>query len=489
MVAARRPLFPGGMNEYSDAPFPAPTHWIGGRAVPGSGPVLGVVNPADDSVVASLAQGTPEDVDQAVDAALAAFPAWSATSPEDRIAVLRRVADGMAKNADELAATITVEMGAPISFSRQAQAGFPVAATQAAIVAAERFEWTETVENSLVVREPIGVVGAITPWNFPLQQVVTKVVPALLAGNTVVLKPSELSPLSARMFAEIASEAGLPDGVLNVVQGTGPVVGEAISRHPKIDMVSFTGSTAAGRRVSAAASGTVKRVALELGGKAAHIVLADADLDFAVNRGLGYAWANGGQACGAYSRMLVPERLQQAVVEKLRAAATGYAVGDPADEATRIGPLASETQRQRVDGYIRRGIADGATLVVGGPGRPDGFEGGAYVRPTIFCDVDPGSAIAQEEIFGPVLAVIPYTDDDHAVEIANGTIYGLNAAVTGDEEHAMAIARRLRVGQVDVNGGPHNFQAPFGGYKQSGNGREMGRAGLEEFLETKAITR
>lgn len=403
--------------------------------------------------------------------------------------MIRRVAEGMQKHSEEIAATITLEMGAPITFSRQAQAGFPVASTLAAIVTAERFEWTETVENSLIIREPIGVVGAITPWNFPLQQLVTKVVPALLAGNTVVLKPSELSPLSARIFAEIATEAGLPAGVLNVVQGTGPVVGEAISRHPKIDMVSFTGSTAAGRRVSAAASETVKRVALELGGKAAHIILPDADLDFAVNRGLAYAWGNGGQACGAYTRMLVPGHLQETVVEKLRAAAAAYTVGDPANEGTRIGPLASETQRQRVDGYIRRGIADGATLVVGGAGRPEGLETGAYVKPTIFADVDPDSAIAQEEIFGPVLVVIPYTDDDHAVEIANDTVYGLNGAVTGDEEHAVAIARRLRVGQVDVNGGPHNFQAPFGGYKQSGNGREMGRAGLEEFLETKAITR
>jgi aldehyde dehydrogenase (NAD+) len=380
-------------------------------------------------------------------------------------------------------------MGAPIAFSRQAQAGFPVASTLAAITAAEGFEWTEVIENSLVIHEPIGVVGAITPWNFPLQQLVTKVVPAMLAGNTVVLKPSELSPLSARTFAEIATEAGLPNGVFNVVQGTGPVVGEAIARHPKIDMISFTGSTRAGKAVSVAASDTVKRVALELGGKAAHIVLPDADLDFAVTRGLAYAWANGGQACGAYVRLLVPEDLQQTVVEKLRAAAGEYTVGDPADEATRIGPVASETQRRRVDGYIERGIADGATLVVGGPGRPDGFETGAYVRPTIFSDVDPDSVIAQEEIFGPVLVVIPYTDDDHAVEIANGTVYGLNAAITGDEEHAMAIARRLRVGQVDVNGGQHNFQAPFGGYKQSGNGREMGRAGIEEFLETKAITR
>jgi aldehyde dehydrogenase (NAD+) len=400
---------------------------------------------------------------------------------------MRRLAEGMQKHSEELAATITLEMGAPISFSRQAQAGFPVASTLAAITAAEQFEWTEVIENSLVIHEPIGVVGAITPWNFPLQQLVTKVVPAMLAGNTVVLKPSEISPLSARMFAEIATEAGLPNGVFNVVQGTGPVVGEAISRHPKIDMISFTGSTRAGKSVSVAASDTVKRVALELGGKAAHIVLPEADLDFAVNRGLAYAWANGGQACGAYVRMLVPEDLQETVVEKLRAAAEEYTVGDPADEATRIGPVASETQRRRVDGYIQRGIDDGATLVVGGPGRPEGLETGAYVKPTIFSDVDPDSVIAQEEIFGPVLVVIPYTDDDQAVEIANGTIYGLSGAITGDEEHAMAIAKRLRVGQVDVNGGKHNFQAPFGGYKQSGNGREMGIAGFEEYLETKCI--
>ncbi|MFL4901906.1 aldehyde dehydrogenase family protein [Streptomyces sp. MMS24-I2-30] len=477
------------MNELREVPFPAPSHWINGRAVRGSGPLTDVLNPADESVIASVHEGTTEDVDSAVDAAFAAFPGWSATSPEDRVTVIRRLAEGMRKHSEALAATITLEMGAPIAFSRQAQAAFPVASTLAAITAAERFEWTEEIENSLILHEPIGVVGAITPWNFPLQQVVTKVVPALLAGSTVVLKPSEISPLSARMFAEIATDAGLPDGVLNVVQGTGAVVGEAITRHPKIDMVSFTGSTTAGKRVSAAASDTVKRVALELGGKAAHIVLPDADLDFAVERGLAYAWANGGQACGAYTRMLVPQGLQARVVAKLQAAAGRYPVGDPADESTRIGPLASESQRRRVDGYIRRGIADGATLVVGGPGRPAGLETGAYVRPTIFSDVDPESVIAQEEIFGPVLVVIPYADDDHAVEIANGTVYGLNAAVTGDEEHAMAIARRLRVGQVDVNGGQHNFQAPFGGYKQSGNGREMGRAGIEEFLETKAITR
>ncbi|MEW2079839.1 aldehyde dehydrogenase family protein [Streptomyces sp. NPDC012403] len=479
----------GGMNESVKTPFPDPSHWIDGRAVRGSGPLIDVVNPADESVIAQVHEGTAEDVNRAVDAALAAYPGWAATPLRHRADVMRSLAEGLRKRSEELAATITLEMGAPIAFSRQAQVGFPVASTLAAVASAERFEWTEVIENSLVVREPIGVVGAITPWNFPLQQLVTKVVPAMLAGNSVVLKPSETSPLSARMFAEIATAAGVPDGVFNVVQGTGPVVGEALSRHPRIDMISFTGSTRAGRSVSVAASGTVKRVALELGGKAAHIVLPEADLDSAVTRGLAFAWANAGQACGAYVRMLVPTSLQETVVDKLRTAAREYVVGDPADEATRIGPLASETQRRRVDDYIRRGIADGATLVVGGPGRPEGFETGAYVKPTIFSDVDPESAIAQEEIFGPVLVVIPYVDDDHAVEIANGTIYGLNAAVTGDEDHAVAIARRLRVGQVDVNGGQHNFQAPFGGYKQSGNGREMGRAGLEEFLETKAITR
>ncbi|WP_234330234.1 aldehyde dehydrogenase family protein [Streptomyces acidiscabies] len=477
------------MNEQRVVPFPAPSHWIDGRAVEGFGPLIEVVNPADTSVVATLHEGTTEEVDLAVDAALTAFPGWAATSVEHRVALMRRLAEGLERQREELAATITLEMGAPIGFSRQAQVGFPVASILASVTAAEQFEWTSVIENSLVVREPIGVVGAITPWNFPLQQLVTKVVPAMLAGNTVVLKPSEMSPLSARMFAGIATEAGLPDGVFNVVQGTGPVVGEALSRHPKVDMISFTGSTRAGRSVSVAASGTIKRVALELGGKAAHIVLPEADLDLAVTRGLAFAWANAGQACGAYVRLLVPEELQATVVDKLRVAAAEYVVGDPEDEATRIGPLASEAQRQRVDGYIRQALTDGATLVAGGPGRPEGLETGAYVRPTIFSDVDPRSVIGQEEVFGPVLVVIPYADDDQAVEIANGTVYGLNAAVTGDEDHALAIARRLRVGQVDVNGGQHNFQAPFGGYKQSGNGREMGRAGLEEFLETKAITR
>lgn len=476
------------MNDSTELTFPAPAHWIDGQPVLTTGPVIDVVDPATGAVIATVPQGTPADVDAAVAAATAALPGWAATAPEERVAVFRRVVEGLQKRVEEIASVITAEMGAPVSFARMAQAGLPVLATGASLTAAEEFPWTETVANSLVVREPIGVVGAITPWNFPLQQVVTKVVPALLAGNTVVLKPSELAPLTARIFAEITTDAGLPPGVLNVVHGTGPVVGEAISAHPGIGMVSFTGSTAAGKRVSVAASATVKRVALELGGKAAHIILPGADLEGAVNRGLAYAWSNGGQACGAWVRMLVPEALHDQVVEMLREAAAEYTVGDPRDESTRIGPLASEVQRQRVAAYIERGVADGATVVVGGPGRPEGLETGAYVRPTIFSHVDPDSVIAQEEIFGPVLAVIPYTDEDHAVQIANSTIYGLNGAVAGDPEQALAVARRLQFGQVDINGGELNFLAPFGGYKQSGNGREMGRAGLEEFLETKAIT-
>ncbi|MYX37603.1 MULTISPECIES: aldehyde dehydrogenase family protein [unclassified Streptomyces] len=469
------------------AHLPILAHWIDGQAVPAKGPGLDVVNPATGTVIASAPQGTAEDVDRAVGAAAAAFPAWSATDLAQRVAAMRRIADGLEQRTEELAAVITAEMGSPISFSRQAQAGFPAHAIAAAITVAEEFTWSEQIGNSMIVREPIGVVGAITPWNFPLQQIVTKVVPALLAGNTVVLKPSEVTPHTAQIFAEVTAEAGLPAGVFNLVHGTGPVVGEAITRHSGVGMVSFTGSTAAGKRVAEAASATVKRVSTELGGKAAYIVLPEADLDEAVNQGLAMAWVNAGQACGAWTRMLVPAAAHDSMVEKLREAATGYTTGDPTDEATTIGPLASEAQRERVNAFIEKGIADGATLVAGGPDRPEGLETGAYVRPTIFADVDPDSVIAREEIFGPVLTVIPYSDDDEAVAIANDTVYGLSAAVAGDRDHALALARRIQVGQVTVNGGDYNFMAPWGGYKQSGNGRELGRAGFEEFLETKAI--
>jgi aldehyde dehydrogenase (NAD+) len=464
-------------------------HWIGGEAVQGGTETIDVVNPATNEVIAAVPAGTAADVDAAVAAAKAAFPGWAGTSPADRAAIVARMAEGLQARADEIATTITAEMGAPISLSRRAQAGLPIMVTASVAGLAADFPWTEEIGNALIVREPVGVVGAITPWNFPLQQTVTKVVPALLAGNTVVHKPSEIAPLTARILAEVAADAGLPPGVLNVVHGIGPVAGEAITTHPGIDMVSFTGSTRAGKRISVAASDTVKRVALELGGKSANVILDDADLAKAVALGVASAFINGGQVCGAWTRMLVPAARHDEIVDLAVAAAAQYTVGDPADEGTRIGPLASQAQRQRVTGYIERGIADGATVAVGGPEPVAGLEAGAYVRPTIFARVDPNAVIAQEEIFGPVLSVIPYATEDEAVEIANSTVYGLSGAVFGEDEHALAIARRLRTGKVDINGPEINVLAPFGGYKQSGNGREMGRFGLEEFLEVKAIGR
>ncbi|MEV0459112.1 aldehyde dehydrogenase family protein [Catellatospora methionotrophica] len=463
-------------------------HWIGGRIIPGTGETIPVTNPADGKVVAEVPAGTAAHVDQAVAAARAAFPGWAATDPAERAAAVRRIAEGLQARAEEIAVTITTEMGSPIAMSRTAQIGFPVAvATSFAALAAD-FAWTQQVGNSLIVREPIGVVGAITPWNFPLQQIVSKLAPALVAGDTMVFKPSEVAPLTARILAEVTAEAGLPPGVFNVVYGTGDVVGEAISAHPDIDMVSFTGSTRAGRRISEVAAQTVKRVALELGGKGANVILDDADLAKAVDKGLMMAFTNSGQVCGAWPRMLVPAARHDEIVALAVAAAAQYTVGVPTDEATRLGPLVSEEHRRKVDSYIERGIADGATLVFGGPGRPDGLEG-AYARPTIFANVDPDAAIAQEEIFGPVLTIIPYTDEDHAVAIANSTMYGLTSGVFGAPEHALAVARRLRAGQVDVNGAPWNALAPFGGYRQSGNGREFGHLGLEEYLETKSVQR
>ncbi|TQJ23124.1 aldehyde dehydrogenase (NAD+) [Micromonospora sp. A202] len=464
-------------------------HWIGGETVAGSAGTLPVVNPATGEVVAETPAGTADDVDSAVAAARAAFPAWAATTPQHRADVLRRLGAGLAARTEEIAQAITAEMGSPIGMSRTAQVGFPAAVVESVAGLADDFAWTEEVGNSLIVREPIGVVGAITPWNFPLQQIVSKLAPALLAGNTMVFKPSENAPLTARILAEVAAEAGVPAGVFNVVYGTGAVVGEAISAHPDIDMISFTGSTRAGQRISSVAAATVKRVALELGGKGANIILDDADLPAAVERGLMMAFSNGGQVCGAWPRMLVPASRQDEVVALAVEAAKQYTVGDPNDGATRIGPMASEAHRQKVVGYIERGSADGARLVFGGPDRPEGLTNGAYVQPTIFADVDPSSAIAQEEIFGPVLTIIPYADEEEAVAIANGTLYGLTSGVFGEPEHALAVARRLRVGQVDVNAGHWNPLAPFGGYKQSGNGREFGRFGLEEFLETKSIQR
>ena len=463
-------------------------HWIDGAAVSGPG-TIEVVNPATGVTIADVPRGSRSEIDAAVLAAQRAFPAWASTPVADRVAAVLRIREGIKNRHEELAQSITAEMGSPIAFSRSVQLGMPMASSKGVAGVAEYFAWTEEIGNSLVVREPIGVVGAITPWNYPLHQVVAKLAPALVAGCTVVLKPSEVAPLTAGALAEISAEAGLPAGVFNVVHGTGPEAGEALAAHPGVDMVSFTGSVAAGRRVQEVGAGTVKRVALELGGKSANIVLDDAELSKAVKVGLGNCFINGGQTCTAWTRLLVPEALHDEVVELAVAQTAKYGVGDPTDEGTRIGPMSSETQRERVANYIERGIADGAQLAVGGPDRPQGVpEAGAYVQPTIFAGVRRDMTIAQEEIFGPVLSVMPYTDVDEAVDIANSTIYGLAGAVfAGTQERGVEVARRMRTGQVDVNGGQFNPVAPFGGYKQSGTGRELGRYGLEEFLEIKSI--
>jgi len=450
--------------------------------------MIDVVNPATEEVIASVPAGTAADVDAAVAAAMAAFAGWSAVPVDQRAAAVSRIAEGLAARRDEIAATISAEMGSPIGFATTVQAGLPVATATGLAGLLADFPWTERIGNSIVVREPIGVVGAITPWNYPLHQIVAKVAPALAAGCTVVLKPSEIAPLSADILAEVIAEAGVPAGVFTVVHGEGPVVGEALAAHPGVDMVSFTGSTRAGRRVSAVASETVKRVALELGGKSASVLLDDADLPRAVKITIANCFINGGQTCTALTRMLVPADRHDEAVGLAVAAAAKYTVGDPSDPATRIGPMSSAGQRDRVVGYIRTGVDEGAVVATGGPEAPDGLDRGFYVRPTVFGGVRPDMTIAQEEIFGPVLSVLPYGSEDEAVEIANGTPYGLAGAVfSASDDRAVAVARRLRTGQVDVNGGSFNPIAPFGGYKQSGNGRELGRFGLEEFCEVKSI--
>ena len=462
-------------------------HWIDGAWQEGSGSIA-VVNPATGETLAEVPAGGAAEIDAAVLAARHAFPAWAARPLAERVAAVTAIREGIKARSAEIAASITAEMGSPTKFANSVQVGMPMATSKGVAGLAESFPWTEEIGNSLVVREPIGVVGAVTPWNYPLHQVVAKVAPALVAGCTIVLKPSEVAPLTASILAQITAEAGLPAGVFNVVHGTGPEAGEALAKHPGVDMVSFTGSVPAGRRVQEVAAATVKRVALELGGKSANIVLDDADLTQAVKLGLGNCFINGGQTCTAWTRLLVPASLHDQVVEMAVEQSAKYTVGDPTEESTRIGPMSSERQRERVDGYITTGVSEGAELAAGGPGRPDGLERGAYVRPTIFSGVRPDMTIAQEEIFGPVLSVMPYDTEDEAVEIANATVYGLAGAVfAGSQERGVEVAKRMRTGQVDVNGGAFNPVAPFGGYKQSGTGRELGRYGLEEFLEVKSI--
>jgi acyl-CoA reductase-like NAD-dependent aldehyde dehydrogenase len=463
--------------------------FIDGSWVPSDGNgTLEVVNSTTEEVMATVPQGTSSDVDKAVSAARAAFESWSQTPPGERAKYLNKIAEGLMVRMDELATLISQEVGMAKNMSSLIQVGLPLASFQNNAQILEDFSFEEELGNSLVVKEPAGVVGCITPWNYPLHQISAKVAPALAAGCTVVLKPSEVAPCNAFVLAEVVAEAGLPAGVFNLVTGEGPVVGEAIAAHAGIDMVSFTGSTNAGRRVAAVAADTVKRVALELGGKSPNVILDDADLEKAVTAGINMCFLNSGQTCTALTRMIVPQDKLAEVEEIATRVAETFTVGDPFDDATRLGPLVSAPQRDRVRGYINKGVEEGAKLVTGGAEAPDGLEQGYFVQPTVFSDVSNDMTIAQEEIFGPVLSIIPYSDEDEAVRIANDTPYGLAGAVwAGDLERAKAVARKIRTGQVDVNGGSFNAMAPFGGYKQSGYGRELGSYGFEEFLEVKSM--
>lgn len=467
--------------------------YIDGAWVPSTGSgTIDVINASTEQVMGHIPEGTPEDVDKAVAAAKTAFETWGQTAPAERQKVLQALAEELGARNQEIAETITGEVGMPMFLSQMIQAGLPQAVAGTYVQLLDEFQWEEEIGNSLVIHEPVGVVGAITPWNYPLHQIIAKVAPALAAGCTVVLKPSEVAPLNAFILAEIMDGLGLPPGVFNLVSGVGPVVGEAIAAHHDIDMVSFTGSTRAGKRVAELGAQTVKRVALELGGKSANILLDDLEgeeLDKAARAGVGSAYLNSGQTCTAFTRMLVPASKHDEIVDILRDEAESvYSIGDPAVGEARLGPLISDVQRDRVRSYIQKGIDEGATLVTGGAEQPEDLPTGYFVKPTIFAGVSNDMTIAQEEIFGPVLSVIPYEDEEDAVAIANDSLYGLSGGVWGaDAEHAKAVARKIRTGQLEVNGGGFNPLAPFGGYKQSGNGRELGKYGLEEFLVVKSL--
>jgi acyl-CoA reductase-like NAD-dependent aldehyde dehydrogenase len=463
--------------------------YIGGEWTQSTGTgVLEVINSTTEQVMGSVAEGTVEDVDKAVAAARSAFESWSRTSVEERADWMQRIAEALGARMDEIAELIAQEVGMPVKLAKIIQAGLPTTTFGSMPQLLAELPWKEEVGNSLIVREPVGVVGAITPWNYPLHQIAAKVAPALAAGCTVVLKPSQVAPLNAVLLADVLDELGLPAGVFNLVTGRGSVIGEALALHPDVDMISFTGSTAAGRRVSEAAAGTIKRVALELGGKSPNVILEDADLQQAIKDGVSKCFLNSGQTCSALTRMLVPRSRLAEAEQIATAVAKHFKPGDPFEPGTTLGPLVSEGQRAQVRDYIRKGTDEGAKLLTGGVEPPEGLERGYFVRPTVFTEVTPEMTIAQEEIFGPVLAIMPYEDETDAVRIANDSVYGLAGGVwSGDEEHAKHIALRIRTGQVEINGGAFNPLAPFGGYKQSGYGRELGRFGLEEFLQVKSL--
>jgi aldehyde dehydrogenase (NAD+) len=447
-----------------------------------------VINPANEEPLATISLGSAADANRAVAAAKRAFESYSETTLDERLAYLQRIIEVYKSKLEEMSKTISQEMGAPITLSKAAQAPSGLSHFLETVKVLREFKFEELKGSTLMRKEPIGVCGLITPWNWPMNQIACKVAPALAAGCTMILKPSEIAPLSAYLFTQILHEAGLPPGVFNMVNGEGPSVGSAISSHPDVAMVSFTGSTRAGIAVASAAAPTVKRVTQELGGKSANILLDDADFESAVMEGVQSCFRNTGQSCNAPTRMLVPRSKMAEVVSIAKRAAEATKSGDPFADGTSIGPLASKAQFEKVQGMIKKGIEEGAKLIAGGPGRPEGTTKGYYVRPTVFADVQNDMAIAREEIFGPVLCILPYDDEEDAVRIANDTPYGLSGYVASrDTEHARRVAKRIRSGNVHINGARLDFGGCFGGYKQSGNGREWGEAGLEEFLELKAI--
>ena len=463
--------------------------YVGGNWVDSAGDgSIDVVNPSNEEVIGSVPDGVSADIDAAVAAAREAFPGWAATPLEERLGYIEELAGQLGARSEEIGELISREVGMPGKMAVMIQAGLPAGTTASVPATAREFPFEETLGRSLVTREPVGVVGCITPWNYPLHQIMAKIAPAMAVGCTVVLKPSEVAPLNAFVLADIIDELGFPAGVFNLVSGVGPVVGEAIAAHPDVDMVSFTGSTRAGTRVAEVAAANVTRVHQELGGKSANIVLDDADFAAAIPSAVGACYLNSGQTCSALTRLLVPADRMDEAAELAAQAAAGFTVGPADDEGSRLGPLVSQTQWDRVQGYIQAGIDEGATLVTGGTGKPEGLDAGYYVKPTVFANVDNSMSIARDEIFGPVLSIIGYDSEEDAIRIANDSDYGLSGGVwSSDNDRALAVAKQLRTGEVDMNGSFLNTDAPFGGYKKSGNGRELGRFGLSEFVEAKQI--
>ncbi|MBD0416741.1 aldehyde dehydrogenase family protein [Oryzicola mucosus] len=447
-----------------------------------------VENPTDHSIIAHISAGSTRDVDSAVAAAKTAWPAWMATPVAERAALLARVAELIEARQDDLARAITFEVGMPLKLAKMIQVGLPLQSFQNTSRIASAFPFERKVGNSMVLQEAVGVVAAITPWNYPLHQIAAKVAPALAAGCTVVLKPADLAPLNALLLADIFEAAGAPAGIFNVVTGSGAKIGLHLATHPDVDMISFTGSTRTGATLAREASAQIKRVSLELGGKSAALVLEDADIVKAVKATVNACFLNSGQTCSALTRLIVPASRKDEAVEIAREATRAFVLGDPMDPATRLGPVISEKQREGIRRLIRTAADEGGTLVTGGAEAPDGLDQGYFVKPTIFADVIPDSTLAQEEVFGPVLAILTASDDDDAVAIANNSRYGLSGSVwAGSSERATAAARLIRTGQIEINGGRFNALAPFGGFKQSGYGRELGVYGIEEFVEPKAL--